>query len=121
MSEMSHCSSSPKTMNTNQTTSPETSDSGALFGLGVRILPAEHKVEFLFEADGIAEDASGNPVPAGVKVGLDIRSDVPLRTLTQYEEAAQRFERAGIADLGLVPGKFRRVTWEHFQREGYDE
>lgn len=90
-------------------------------GLGVRILPEQHRVELLFEADDWAEDADGNPAPAGLKIAMNIKPTAKLKTVAEYEEMAAKLEREGAPEMELIPGKFRRITWEQYRREGYDE
>lgn len=99
----------------------EKSHSDACLGLGVRILPDKHRVELLFEVDDLAIDESGNPSPAGMKIGMDINSNKPLKTVAEYEATAARLETGGLPEYGIEAGKIRRITWEKYVSEGYDE
>ncbi len=95
--------------------------SGDLAGLGVRLLPKEHKVEFLFEMANASEDADGNPGPAGVRMGVKMREGVPLQTIAEYEATVAGIAEKGHPPIGAAPGQLRPVTWEYFKEQGYDE
>lgn len=90
-----------------------------LLGLGVRILPDERRIELLFEGDDLAEDEFGNPAPAGFKIAVTMKGELPEKSLDEYESAAAKIEAEGIEDYNLPPGKIRRLTWEQFIERGY--
>ncbi len=86
------------------------------YGLGVRIVPRLRRVEFLFEAAGVAEDEDGKPAPAATMIAVTLEKGKRFKPIAEYEKQAAR-----IAETGLkLPGDdtvhtLRRITWEQYK------
>jgi hypothetical protein len=96
--------------------------SNEIYGNGVRVIPKESRVEFLFEVQDLAENTiTGNLEPAGLKIALNLKPGTLIQPVSVYEEGAAKFEREGFPDYGITPEKVRRITWAEFQEKGYGE
>lgn len=89
-------------------------------GCGYRYLFKENRLDFIFEAAGMAEDDKGNPTPAGCLVKMELQENAIIREPAEYEERAKRIAKAGIKDMGLGRGVLTPLTWEEYCKRGYN-
>lgn len=92
-----------------------------IYGRGVRIIVEDRKVELLFEVQDLAQDETGKRTPAGVKFGFELKADAPLQALDEMEKLVRKIEANGYPELGMLPGKFKAITWKQFKKKGYND